>query len=201
MKIIALTKKHHKKAAVLLAVCFLKDPLFRYFTKSITKENKKKKVIEALVGSAIDMHIENGDPVYGIQKKKKIIGFVSMQNLAKKMNPFKYIPVSIKLLSQGVGVMVIARTLKFAFKTNGFFPKNTNYISHLAVHPKYQKKGLGKKLVSFIDQYSRRYFPKNKLALSTNNKKNLSFYKKASYKILAAKKFSFFKKYYLQKTN
>jgi GNAT superfamily N-acetyltransferase len=199
MKIIELAKKHRKKAAVLLAVCFLKDPLFKYFTKSVKEENEKKKVVEALVGSAIDMHIDNGDPVYGIQKKKKIIGLVSMQNLANKMNPFKYIPVFIKLLLQGVGIIVIIRTLKFAFKTGGFFPKNTNYVSHLAVHPQFQKKGLGKKLIDFIIQYSKKKFPENKIALATNNKQNLPFYQRVSFNILADKKFKFFRKYYLQR--
>jgi len=98
-----------------------------------------------------------------------------------------------------VGIMVIIRTLKFAAKTSGFFQKNTNYISHLAVHPQFQKKGLGKKLIDFITQYAKKKFPKNKIALATNNKQNLPFYQRASFKILAAKKFSFFKKYYLQK--
>lgn len=199
MRIIELTKKHYKKAAVLMAVCFLKDPLFRYYTKSVRKEDEKKKVIEALIGSDIEMHMEDGSPVYGIQRKKKIIGLVALRNLAKSINPFRYIPVFIKLLMQGVGIMVILRVLKFAFKTDRFFPRNTNYVSHLAVDPKYQGKGLGKKLINFISEYAKNHFPENKIALATNNKKNLTFYQKASYTVLGNKKFSFFRKYYLQK--
>jgi len=200
MQIIELTKKHYKKAAALMAICFLKDPLFRYYTKNVKKEEKKR-VVEALIGSDIEMHIEDGSPVYGIQKKKRIIGLVALRNLAVTINPFRYIPVFVKLLMQGVGIMVILRVLKFAFKTDRFFPRNTNYVSHLAVHPQYQGKGLGKKLINFISEYAKKYFPENKIALATNNKKNLSFYQKASYTVLGNKRFKFFKKYYLEKTN
>ena len=182
-----------------MAICFLKDPLFRYYTKSIKKEEEKKKVIEALIGSDIEMHMEDGCPVYGIQRKKKIIGLVALRNLAKTINPFRYIPVFITLLLKGVGVMVIFRVLKFAFRTDGFFPRNTNYVSHLAVHPEYRKKGLGKKLIDFIANYAKAKFPGNKTALATNNKKNLEFYKRASFNVLDNKKFKFFRKYYLQR--
>ena len=199
MKIIPLKKKHLPKAATLLALAFLKDPLFKYYTKSIKKEKEQKKTLKSLITEDIEMHIENDHPVYGIKKGKKIIGLISMQKVAANISPFKYIKSFFRLLKKGVSILVILRVIKFAVKTRSFGTKDHHYISHLAVHPHHQKKGIGKKLMTFMTTHAKKLNPTKGIGLSTNKIKNLSFYGKSQYRVFKKKRFSKFTRFSLIK--
>ena len=63
--------------------------------------------------------------------------------------------------------------------------QNNLYIHRLAVHPDFQKKGVGKNLMDFAENYAREKLYKSiRLDTFSNNKRNLKFYESRGYQQL-----------------
>ena len=97
---------------------------------------------------------ENND-LYVYVENEEIIACIS---LCSKMDEV-YMPITLKTKNQ-----------------------NNLYIHRLAVHPDFQKKGVGKNLMDFAENYAREKLYKSiRLDTFSKNKRNLKFYESRGY--------------------
>ena len=72
--------------------------------------------------------------------------------------------------------------IRVNWKTNN---SNNLYIHRLAVHPNFQKKGIGKALMDFAEKYAReKNYSSVRLDTFSMNKRNLKFYESRGYQRL-----------------
>lgn len=83
-----------------------------------------------------------------------------------------------------VGCVVISSIMDKEYKSVKWITKNYNnlYIHRLAVMPKYQRKGFGKLLMEFAENFAiNNGFVSVRLDTFSKNKRNLDFYTKRNY--------------------
>ncbi|PSR57428.1 N-acetyltransferase [Adhaeribacter arboris] len=100
----------------------------------------------------------------------------------KKKTTFTSIILDAKLIFFGIGLMNIKKTLSREALIKEIHPKEPMYyLWFIGVHPKYQNKGMGTKLLKEILRDS--YLKKRTIYLETSTLKNLPWYQKLGFHI------------------
>ncbi len=117
--------------------------------------------------------------------------YLAYQSEAKLLNNYDIPPLKQTFeelqmeFQSGIFLKAVSEEDKIIGSVRGYINDNTLHIGKLIVHPAYQGKGIGTKLLAEIEQF----YPKARYELFTSDKsiKNLDLYKKNGYTIFSEK--------------
>ncbi len=134
--------------------------------------------------------IDYGFPSVDIATKNDLEDILNLQKLAYQENAIRYndftiLPLNqtleeLKKESEGSIILKVVEDRRIVGSVRAFEKDGSCYIGRLIVHPDYQNKGIGKKLMKAVEKC----FKGARFELFTGHldKKNLAFYEKLGYK-------------------
>ena len=152
VEVVRVTRDSLGEAKSLLFHAYREEPSFRHLFEEHSEGYEQR--VRAALREGMERHFANQGDVIGLAHEHHLVGVAFINSPAFRKTLDEQLNWRLKMFLT-IGLGATRRYLDYREQVRACFPDNYHYLHYVAVHPRYQGQGFGRRMIDLAEQICR----------------------------------------------